>query len=71
MMKEVKANRVCPECGFPILGRAGKVFCSDACRTRFNNNRRKEANQYVLAVNHILRKNRNILEECISKAWKR
>jgi len=66
-MKEEMANRVCPECGYPILGRTGKVFCSDGCRTRFNNNRRKDANQIMRKVNHILRTNRSILEECINR----
>lgn len=66
-MKEGMANRVCPECGYTILGRAGKVFCSDVCRTRFNNNRRKDANQTMRKVNHILRTNRRILEDCISR----
>ncbi len=30
-------EKTCPECGFPVVGRRDKVFCSDACRNAFNN----------------------------------
>jgi len=51
----------CPECGFEIIGRADKVFCSDTCRNIYNNRRNKNPNNYVKKVNYILRKNRRIL----------
>jgi hypothetical protein len=53
----------CPECGFEIIGRSDKKFCSDQCRNTFNNRLKKDSNNYVRQINSILRKNRRILEE--------
>ena len=55
-------NRKCPECGFEILGRSDKRFCSDQCRNTFNNRQQRDANNLVRRVNNTLRKNRRILE---------
>ena len=56
-------NRKCPECGFDLIGRSDKKFCSDQCRNTFNNRSKKDSNNYVRQINALLRKNRRILEE--------
>jgi hypothetical protein len=53
----------CLECGFEIIGRSDKKFCSDQCRNTFNNRKKQDSNNFVRNVNGILRKNRRILEE--------
>lgn len=53
----------CLECGFEIIGRSDKKFCSDQCRNTYNNRLKQDSNNYVRNVNSILRKNRRILEE--------
>jgi len=53
----------CLECGFEIIGRSDKKFCSDQCRNTYNNRLKQDSNNYVRNVNGILRKNRRILEE--------
>lgn len=53
----------CLECGDEFLGRVDKKFCSDQCRNTFNNRLNSDANNYVRNINHILRKNRKILED--------
>jgi predicted nucleic acid-binding Zn ribbon protein len=53
----------CPECGNVILGRIDKKFCSDMCRNNFNNKLKADNNNFVRNVNHILKKNRRILED--------
>lgn len=58
-----KKNQTCTECGTGFQGRADKKFCSDQCRTTFNNRLRSAENDYVKVVNNILRKNRRILIE--------
>lgn len=56
-------NKKCPECGFELIGRSDKKFCSDQCRNTFNNRSKKDSNNYVRQINGLLRKNRRILEE--------
>jgi hypothetical protein len=51
----------CLECGTDFKGRADKRFCSDQCRTAYNNKQRSLENTYISSVNSILRKNRKIL----------
>lgn len=55
-------SRPCLECGEPFRGRADKKFCSDICRTAFNNRLNSIDTRYVRDVNNILRKNRRILK---------
>ncbi|GER58804.1 hypothetical protein [Patiriisocius marinus] len=57
----------CPECGNPILGRADKKFCCDACRNAHNNNLNKDQTNLVRNVNNRLRKNHRILEKLNTK----
>ena len=55
-------EKECLECGKTIFGRADKKFCSDACRSAYNNKHLTSASNYVRRVNHLLSKNRRILE---------
>lgn len=55
-------ERTCPVCGFQLLGRSDKRFCSDICRNTHNNKLRRDVNNYMRTINNILRKNRRILE---------
>jgi predicted nucleic acid-binding Zn ribbon protein len=55
-------EKKCLECGDPIKGRIDKKFCSDQCRNTFNNRQNSDEVNYVRNINHILRKNRKILE---------
>ena len=56
-------KRKCIECGDDFIGRTDKKFCSDNCRSAYNNKLNKDANNFVRNINNILRKNRRILAE--------
>lgn len=58
----IMSKKKCLECGFEIIGRSDKKFCSDQCRNNFNNNLKKDETNYIRNVNNILRKNRRILQ---------
>ena len=51
----------CEECGSKLIGRLDKKFCSDQCRSSFNNKLNSVANKFIRNINNILRKNRRIL----------
>lgn len=55
-------ERKCLDCGEPLIGRADKKFCDDACRANHNNRRNSEESGYLRKVNNILKRNRKILE---------
>jgi hypothetical protein len=57
------SDKLCLECGEPLLGRADKKFCSDQCRNTFNNRMNSDATNLVRNINNQLRKNRRILSE--------
>jgi predicted nucleic acid-binding Zn ribbon protein len=59
----IDAEKTCLECGEDFKGRADKKFCSDQCRTAYNNRLNSDTVNYVRNVNNILRKNRRILME--------
>jgi hypothetical protein len=61
-MPEV-TEKNCQECGHSFKGRFDKKFCSDQCRSSFNNRLNSNETNYVRNVNNILRKNRRILLE--------
>lgn len=56
-------KKTCLECGDEFIGRADKKFCSDQCRSAFNNRLNKDATNFIRNINNILRKNRRILAE--------
>lgn len=56
-------DKKCLECLIPFKGRADKKFCSDECRTSYNNRRNCDDIAYMRHVNYILRRNRRILTE--------
>lgn len=52
----------CEECGRELLGRADKRFCSDSCRSAFNNKAASSSSQLIRNINRRLKVNRSILE---------
>ena len=54
-------ERMCLDCGKPLVGRADKKFCNDGCRGNYNNKRNREENSCLRRVNAILKRNRQIL----------
>ena len=56
-------KRKCLECEDEFIGRLDKKFCSDQCRSSFNNRLNSDATNFIRNVNNILRKNRRILTE--------
>lgn len=56
-------NRKCMECKKEFVGRSDKKFCTDQCRSLFNNRRKNEDEKLIIKVNAVLRKNRSILKK--------
>src|SRR5688572_19823179 len=56
-----QTEKTCVECGITLKGRADKKFCSDQCRSTYNNKLNSDETSYMRNVNNILRKNRRIL----------
>lgn len=56
-------ERRCPECGDKITGRKDKKFCSDYCRSLYNNKRKDYNNETTRRIDRVLKKNRRILQE--------
>lgn len=54
--------RKCLECGEKLYGRLDQKYCSDQCRSSYNNKLNSDPNNFVRNINNILRKNRRILE---------
>ncbi len=59
----MEEKRTCPICGDQIIGRIDKIFCSDQCRTEYNNKNNQFSNNLIRQVNRTLRKNRRIIED--------
>lgn len=55
-------ERLCLDCNTLIKGRADKKFCDDQCRSNYNNRLQVENRSFLKQVNHILKKNREILK---------
>ena len=51
----------CIECGRELFGRSDKKYCSDACRSAFNNKSVNTSNSLIRKINRRLVKNRSIL----------
>lgn len=56
-------TKTCLECGYEIVGRSDKRFCSDQCRSAYNNRINTEMLQCIRNTNNILKKNRRILSQ--------
>ena len=54
-------DRRCLKCLEQLKGRADQKFCSDQCRSAYNNLQYFESNNVIKAVNRILKKNHLIL----------
>ena len=56
-------TRKCCVCGYPLLGRTDKKYCSDDCRYKENNKLKQVYEQPIIETNKILRRNRNLLRK--------
>jgi YHS domain-containing protein len=56
--------KLCDYCGGPVgKGRSDKKYCSDACKSEFNNQNKLPA--FVADINGIILKNWKILKACL------
>ncbi len=60
-----KKKKECLTCQRTIQGRVDKKFCDDYCRSAFNNKKYLLERGFIRRVNHLLLKNRRILEHCL------
>jgi hypothetical protein len=56
-------KRKCLECADEFIGRIDKKYCSDNCRSAYNNKMNSDLTEFARRVNRILRRNRRILSE--------
>jgi hypothetical protein len=56
-------EKTCRVCAEKLYGRTDQRFCSDRCRNRFHNQKRKQEHAYLRAVDRILRRNRSVLRQ--------
>jgi len=56
-------GKTCLECKHSLQGRIDKKFCSDQCRSAFNNRQNTFQSEHIRKINFILRKNWRILSE--------
>ena len=61
----IEVTRACLSCNDHLRGRTDKKFCNDYCRNAYNNSLNSDGNKNVRNINHILRKNRRILESML------
>ncbi len=52
----------CIECGDRLVGRQDKKFCSDNCRSQYNNRLNSDQSKFVRNINNVLRRNYRILQ---------
>jgi len=55
------SDRKCLQCYEQLRGRADQKFCSDQCRSAYNNQQYVESNNVIRTINRILKKNYFIL----------
>lgn len=60
-------DRKCLKCFEHLKGRADQKFCSDQCRSAYNNLQYAESNSVIKTVNRILKKNHLILTALTSE----
>ena len=63
-------KKVCIECDQRIKGRIDKRFCSDVCRSQYNNRISSKEAVFVRKVNSILARNRKVLRSFYQKQIK-
>jgi len=61
LILQIMENRKCLECYEQLRGRADQKFCSDQCRSAYNNKLYLESHNVINSVNRILKKNYFIL----------
>jgi hypothetical protein len=61
-------ERQCLYCRNALRGRSDKKFCNDYCRTAHNNQRYAHTNHQMRSINNILKRNRQILADCLAAA---
>jgi len=60
-------ERKCLQCFEQLTGRADQKFCTDQCRSTYNNQHYFESNTVVRTINRILKKNYTILSSLKAK----
>ena len=60
-------NRKCLECYEQLRGRADQKFCSDQCRSAYNNKQYLDSHSVINSINRILKKNYFILTALCSE----
>ena len=68
-MKE--ETKYCLNCGDRMVGRSDKKFCSDECRTMFNNRKYRDIHREVARIDRILKKNYSIIDTLYKKGERR
>lgn len=63
LLEKEPRPEACLSCGSPLSGRLDKKFCSDQCRSQFNNRRKSKEEKWIQQLNRILRKNRKVLKD--------
>lgn len=58
-------DRFCSECNKVLVGRIDKKFCTDQCRTSYNNKPENRSNDTIRNINRVLVNNRRILESIV------
>jgi len=61
------SDRKCSECFEQLRGRTDQKFCSDHCRSSYNNRQYMESGNVMRAINRILKKNYTILNKLTSE----
>lgn len=57
-----ETRRYCPNCGKPVTGRSDKKFCSESCRSMYNNRLSRQKSRWQIRIDRILKRNHTIME---------
>jgi hypothetical protein len=65
--------KTCYHCGKAVYGRSDKKFCTNHCRSEYNNKKiqTEGTNNSILRINRILQQNRYILVRLLGKSLKK
>lgn len=61
-------KRLCPVCGILVIGRAGKRFCSEKCRSSHNAAKRAGLDEPLTRTMQTIRKNRSLLKNLFKES---